>query len=97
MGRTKQRSTTGKYIRLEKELDKHRINHVYNKHDNSLEISRPFGIIKVNVPKSDDREYFYISFNTGQGSFFVGTDNYDKLINTCTTWDAYDDWFKNKK
>ena len=93
----RKRNVNGRFIKLEDVLDKHRISHTYNKLSNSLQISRPFGVITVNVPKSDSREYYYVAFNVGTDIFYVHTDDFSKLEKICTTWEEYDRWNNEKK
>lgn len=98
MGKSRNRKkTTGRFRKLEVELDKNRISHTYDKSSNSLKISRPFGVITVNVPKTDDREYYYIAFNVGTDIFYVHTDDFEKLKQACITWEEYDKWNNSKK
>ena len=96
MGKSKRKPTAGRFRKLEVELDKHRINHTYDKTSNSLNISRPFGVITVNVPKTDNREFYYVTFNVRTDKFFVHTSEHDKLERMCISWDEYDKWNNNK-
>lgn len=96
MTKNKKRQYTGGFKELENILDKYRISHSYDKSSKSLEISRPFGVITVNVPKSNDREYYYVEFNLGIDKFFVHTGNLKQLERICTTWDEYDKWNNTK-